>query len=86
MIRICTLNSPEPPCVEQEVRPYGATKELDLDQIDLLPYLDFDMEAFHSDTLKVNPRLKVMAISCKTGEGLDTWFSWIEERAGKKGS
>ena len=64
----------------------GGLKELDLDQIDLLPYLDFDMEAFHSDALKVNPRLKVMAISCKTGEGLDTWFSWIEERAGKKGS
>ena len=57
-----------------------------LNKIDLLPYLDFDMEAFHSDALKVNPRLKVMAISCKTGEGLDTWFSWIEERGGKAGS
>ncbi|NVM24820.1 MAG: hydrogenase nickel incorporation protein HypB [Desulfobacterales bacterium] len=57
-----------------------------LNKIDLLPYLNFDMERFQSDALKVNPRLTVMAISCKTGEGLDTWFSWIEERAGKKGS
>jgi len=56
-----------------------------LNKIDLLPYLDFDMERFQSDALKVNPRLTVMAISCKTGEGLDTWFSWIEERASKKG-
>lgn len=57
-----------------------------LNKMDLLPYLNFDMERFQSDALKVNPRLTVMAISCKTGEGLDTWFSWIEERAGKKGS
>lgn len=56
-----------------------------LNKIDLLPYLEFDMEHFHSDALKVNPNLTVMAISCKTGEGLDTWFSWIEERAGEKG-
>ena len=57
-----------------------------LNKIDLLPYLDFDMEAFYSDAFRVNPRLKVMAISCKTGEGLDAWFSWIKERAGKAGS
>lgn len=56
-----------------------------LNKIDLLPYLDFDMERFQGDAVKVNPRITVMAISCKTGEGLDTWFRWIEERVGKKG-
>jgi len=30
--------------------------------------------------------LEIMAISCKTGEGLDNWFRWIEERTSKKGS
>jgi len=50
-----------------------------LNKIDLLPYLDFDMERFQGDALKVNPRLKIMAISCKTGEGLDTWFKWINK-------
>jgi hydrogenase nickel incorporation protein HypB len=57
-----------------------------LNKIDLLPYLEFDMEHFQSDALKVNPGLTVMAISCKTGEGLNTWFSWIEERVGGKGT
>jgi len=57
-----------------------------LNKIDLLPYLDFDMERFQSDAFKVNPRLKIMNISCKTGEGLDNWFRWIEERTSKKGS
>ena len=56
-----------------------------LNKIDLLPYLDFDMKRFQGDASKVNPKLKVMAISCKTGAGLDTWFSWIEHRASKKG-
>ena len=57
-----------------------------LNKIDLLPYLDFDMERFKRDALKVNPKLKIMAISCKSGEGLDNWFTWIEERAGRRGS
>jgi len=54
-----------------------------LNKIDLLPYLDFDMERFRRDALKVNPKLEIMAVSCKSGEGLDNWFRWIEQRAGR---
>jgi len=57
-----------------------------LNKIDLLPYLDFDMEHFRRDALKVNPRMEIMAISCKSGEGLDNWFRWIEERASRRAS
>ena len=52
-----------------------------LNKIDLLPYLDFDMDRFHDDALKVNPKLKIMSISCTTGEGIDAWFEWIGGRA-----
>ena len=55
-----------------------------LNKIDLIPYLDFDMERFHDDALKVNPRLKIIPISCTTGEGIDAWFEWIEERTKQK--
>ena len=55
-----------------------------LNKIDLLPYLDFDMERFHDDALKVNPKLKIMPISCTTGEGIDAWFEWIEGRLKQK--
>jgi hydrogenase nickel incorporation protein HypB len=51
-----------------------------LNKIDLLPYLNFDMERFHDDALKVNPKLKIMPISCTTGEGIDAWFEWIGGR------
>ena len=57
-----------------------------LNKIDLLPYLDFDMERFRRDALKVNPKLEIMAVSCKSGEGLDNWFRWIEQRAGRADS
>jgi hydrogenase nickel incorporation protein HypB len=51
-----------------------------LNKIDLLPYLDFDVERFKSDALKINPKLRILQISCKTGEGLSDWTNWIEDR------
>jgi hydrogenase nickel incorporation protein HypB len=52
-----------------------------VNKIDLLPYLDFDMKQFRSDALKVNPKLEIIPISCTTGEGLDAWYRWLEERS-----
>lgn len=52
-----------------------------VNKIDLLPYLDFDMKQFHSDALKVNPKLEIIPTSCTTGEGLDAWYRWLEERS-----
>lgn len=49
-----------------------------INKVDLLPYLDFDMEAFKDHALKVNPKLEFIAMSAKTGEGFDTWYAWME--------
>jgi hydrogenase nickel incorporation protein HypB len=57
-----------------------------LNKVDLMPHVDFDLERFRADALKVNPRLEIMPMSCKTGEGLDTWIRWLEGRSGTKGS
>lgn len=57
-----------------------------LNKGDLLPHVDFDLERFRADALKVNPRLEIMPISCKTGEGLDTWVRWLEGRSGTQGA
>jgi len=50
-----------------------------LNKIDLLPYLDFDMDKFRAETLSINPHVSIVPISCKTGTGLDEWFQWLEE-------
>jgi hydrogenase nickel incorporation protein HypB len=63
---------------------FQVSQVLLLNKIDLLPHLSFNMERFRQEAHKVNPRLTVMPISCTTGEGLETWFRWLEEKiAGK---
>jgi hydrogenase nickel incorporation protein HypB len=48
-----------------------------LNKIDLLPYVDFDADAFHRDVALVNPRAQVQHVSATRGEGLDAWYAWL---------
>ena len=50
-----------------------------INKIDLLPYLDFDVEVFSKAVTGLNPRVKIFPASCKTGEGLEAWCSWLED-------
>jgi hydrogenase nickel incorporation protein HypB len=56
-----------------------------LNKIDLLPHVAFDLERFRADTLKVNPRLEIMPLSCSTGEGLESWLQWLGEQSATQG-
>ncbi len=47
-------------------------------KIDLLPHLDFSLEEARENARQINPQLKFMSISCKTGEGLDQWTDWLQ--------
>ncbi|WGS88361.1 hydrogenase nickel incorporation protein HypB [Methylomonas sp. UP202] len=49
-----------------------------LNKIDLLPYLDFDSEQCIRYAKQVNPKIKVLAVSAKTGEGMDGWLKWLQ--------
>jgi len=51
-----------------------------LNKADLLPYLDFDIDAFTKRVMGLNPKVKIFQVSCKTGEGLEAWFSWLLEQ------
>ncbi len=48
-----------------------------LNKIDLLPYLDFDVQRCIDYALRVNPRIKVLQVSAKSGEGMQAWYQWI---------
>ncbi len=48
-----------------------------VNKIDLLPYLDFNMLAFSKAVSGLNPRVKIFPVSCKTGDGLEEWLSWL---------
>ena len=55
-----------------------------INKIDLLPYVDCSVEKIREDSLKINPDLAIFEISCKTGEGIEDWYSWVRERAKDK--
>jgi hydrogenase nickel incorporation protein HypB len=48
-----------------------------LNKIDLLPYLDFDIEQCIAYAHRINPGLQVLAVSATTGEGMRDWYDWI---------
>ena len=51
-----------------------------INKIDLLPYVDFDMEKAKDYAKKVNPELRFFEMSATTGEGVDLWCDWIKEQ------
>lgn len=49
-----------------------------LNKIDLLPYVDFDVEQCIRYAKQVNPRIKIVQLSAKTGAGMESWSQWIK--------
>ena len=48
-----------------------------VNKIDLLPYLDFDLDKFLRNLADINPRANVIHASARTGEGIDEWCEWL---------
>ncbi len=46
-------------------------------KVDLLPHLDFDVAALAANARKINPGIKIVKVSAKTGEGMDAWTGFI---------
>ncbi len=51
-----------------------------LNKIDLVPHSDFDREAFYAGLREINPGIEVIEISCRTGEGIAEWGSWLRKK------
>lgn len=48
-----------------------------VNKIDLLPYVEFDMDTIRKNALTINPNLTIFETSCRTGEGIDQWVEWL---------
>jgi hydrogenase nickel incorporation protein HypB len=48
-----------------------------LNKIDLLPYIDFELEAFRTAVRALNAHAPIFEVSCKTGEGIEAWAEWL---------
>ncbi|MFU8826950.1 MAG: hydrogenase nickel incorporation protein HypB [Brevefilum sp.] len=63
---------------------YRGLDVLIINKIDLLPYVDFDMDYFRQGVEMLNPGLVTFALSCKTGEGLESWLTWLKSKLPQK--
>ena len=54
-----------------------------INKIDLLPHLEFDLHNFNKTVKGINPKVKIFQVSCKTGQGIDEWCSWISSQIKK---
>ena len=52
-----------------------------LNKADLLPVFEFDVNYFRRGLEMVNPNAPLFLVSCRTGEGLDSWVDWLLARA-----
>ena len=51
-----------------------------INKIDLMPYIDFNMDYFRQGIELLNPGLITFLLSCKTGEGIKEWANWLLEK------
>ncbi len=50
-----------------------------INKIDLLPYLNSNIETLKRNALSINPSLKIFATSCTTSDGIAEWCAWLEQ-------
>jgi hydrogenase nickel incorporation protein HypB len=53
-----------------------------VNKVDLLEHLDFDLEQFLGNLDAVNPGVKTVLTSARTGQGVDEWCDWLGQRLG----
>lgn len=54
-----------------------------INKIDVLEYFDFDLEACKERAKKLNPNIKIIPVSARTGEGIEEWADWLRAEVKK---
>ncbi len=57
---------------------FAAADLMLLTKVDLLPHLSFDVAQCIEYARRVNPKIEVLQVSAKSGEGMDAWLAWLE--------
>jgi hydrogenase nickel incorporation protein HypB len=73
---VCAITEGEEKPLKYPVM-FRAVDVVVVNKIDLLPHLDFDIDALLANVRAVNPEAKVILASARTGEGIDEWCEWL---------
>lgn len=60
---------------------FAAADLMLINKVDLLPHLDFDLARTIEYARRINPRIEVLLVSARSGEGLPAFCAWIAKRA-----
>ncbi|AGW13993.1 hydrogenase nickel incorporation protein HypB [Megalodesulfovibrio gigas] len=63
---------------EKYPRLFEEAKAAILNKIDLLPYVDFDVAKASAQARALNAQAAILQVSCRSGEGLETWYAWLD--------
>ena len=58
---------------------FSSARAVVLNKLDILPYIDFNLETFRKGIRAINPDAPVFELSCRTGEGLNSWIDWLKK-------
>ena len=58
---------------------FRASDVMIITKIDLLPYVDFDVQKCIEYAVQVNPQIQIFQVSATTDAGLDNWYKWVSE-------
>ncbi len=61
---------------------FAAADLVVVNKVDLLPYVEFDVERLTRDARSINPDVEVLPVSATTGDNFVAWLSWLEELEG----
>ncbi len=50
-----------------------------INKMDLLPYVNINIDKLKEYALQVNPNLQFFEVSATTGEGMEAWYTWLKE-------
>jgi hydrogenase nickel incorporation protein HypB len=49
-------------------------------KIDLVPYLNIDLQRIEANVRQMNPNVTIIPVSAQTKTGLDDWLGWVEKQ------
>ena len=57
---------------------FAAASLMLLNKVDLLPYLNFDVDKCPAYAREVNPDIEILLVSATRGDGMDARLNWLE--------
>jgi len=60
---------------------FATSQVMVVNKLDLLPYVDYDLEKVKRQALAINPELRIFELSSRSGGGLDGWCDFLLEFA-----